>query len=271
VLLLLDLLRTADIELGRYKLHLATGGRDGPLRAYFDGEFESWQANQAQRNFRCDSVIGLIQLGGPEWLFAGVWRVTGTPQEVRHGARSRYVYPTEEIGAVEHLAGRVIVRFERTFRASYLWGERYADQLEVSRVLPERMTFMDFPGYANVRIAMPELRHIVSRQLPSWRAALAAVGGIYLITDTRNGRHYVGKASGGDGIWGRWSAYAGSLHGNNKELRELIAAAGREHFDAFHFAILEICDLQMSGSAVDARESHWKEVLGSRRFGYNAN
>lgn len=38
--------------------------------------------------------------------------------------------------------------------------------------------------------------------------ALASVTGVYLITDTRDGRQHVGKADGAGSIRQRWSAYA---------------------------------------------------------------
>ena len=53
------------------------------------------------------------------------------------------------------------------------------------------------------------------------RTALASVVGIYLITDTRDGRQYVGKADGADNIQQRWSAYAANGHGGNVKLRNL--------------------------------------------------
>jgi len=48
--------------------------------------------------------------------------------------------------------------------------------------------------------------------------------GVYLITDTRDGRQYVGKADGLENIRQRWSAYAANGHGGNVELRGLDPA-----------------------------------------------
>jgi len=39
------------------------------------------------------------------------------------------MYSTEEVAGLEHLAGRAVVKFRKEFRASYLKGEKYADQL----------------------------------------------------------------------------------------------------------------------------------------------
>ena len=54
-----------------------------------------------------------------------------------------------------------------------------------------------------------------------WRIALSEVQGIYLITDSTNGKQYVGKADGAERILGRWTAYARDGHGGNVALREL--------------------------------------------------
>lgn len=51
--------------------------------------------------------------------------------------------------------------------------------------------------------------------------------GIHLITDTRDGRHYVGKADGSENILQRWTAYATNGHGDDVELRGLDPASFR--------------------------------------------
>ena len=56
-----------------------------------------------------------------------------------------------------------------------------------------------------------------------------------------------------------------------RELRELLGSNPPEYLEHFQFSILEIADFQTSDAEIDARESHWKEVLGSRVHGYNSN
>lgn len=72
-----------------------------------------------------------------------------------------------------------------------------------------------------------------------WKNKLSAIGGVYLITDTKTGKHYVGSASGEKGIWGRWSEYIHTKHGDNKRLRKLIYADA-EYCKNFQFSILEV-------------------------------
>ncbi len=269
MLKLCDLLRIANIDLGHFKIHCATGSNP-PLLAYFDGKFQQWQEYQNQKNFPCGKIISLIHLHGDKWLFVGVWSVLGVTAK-SDSSRSWFEYSTLEVPGLDHLTGRTIVSFKRTFRASYLVGTRYADQLIVSQILQERMSIGDFPGYSSLLLTYDQLRHVVGHSLDSWRSALKSVAGIYLITDTSCGKHYVGSAYGVEGLWGRWCLYAAAPHGNNAELRQLIQIKGIDYAKNFQFSILEICDVIATQDEVLARESHWKNALYSRTYGYNSN
>ncbi len=270
MLRLCDLIAAANVPLGRFKIHLATGSSDTPLLAFFEGRFKDWQEHQTRKNFQCDKIVSLIQRYADKWLFAGVWSVVGVTARTNE-RKTWFQYSTSEVPGLDHLTGRVIVSFPRTFRQSYLKGSRFADKLIVSQVLEERLSMSDFPGYSSVRITYAELRHIVSRNLTTWRSALRSVAGVYLVADTSCGKHYVGSAYGAEGIWGRWSAYASVGHGHNTELRKLLVEKGDSHAKHFQFAILEICDIMATRDEVLSREAHWKRALLSRGFGYNSN
>ena len=261
---LIDLIKISGIELKNFKIHLATGAQDKPINAFYEGEFQEWQASQRQRNFECSQVIGLIQMGPDQWLFAGLWEVHGYTKKP-----DRYLYKTTEIKGLEHLAGRVIVEFKRDFRASYIRGEKYGEYLKVNEIRSERLSVADFPGYSSVNLTFDTLRIVARQRLTAWVTALSSVAGIYLIADKSNGKHYVGSAYGEGGIWGRWECYAQKGHGGNKDLIELLKDKGEAHASEFLFSILEICDPISTKDEVLARECHWKRVLLSREFGYN--
>lgn len=270
MLKLCDLLSLAKVDLGHFKIHCATGWSNPPLIAYFDGKFQQWQEYQNRKNFECDKVISLIHWRSDKWLFVGVWQILGVTPKT-DSIKSWFEYSTSEIPGLDHLAGKTIISFKRTFRASYLVGKRYADQLVVSQLLSERMSIGDFPGYSSVQLSYDQLRHVVTHTRESWWAALKSVSGVYLILDTSCGKHYVGSAYGVEGIWGRWCLYATAAHGNNTELRMLLRERGDDHAKYFQFSILEICDVMATREEVLSRESHWKLALGSRKFGYNSN
>ena len=267
---LIDLVNLAGIKLGKYKIHCATGSDKPPIEAFYDGTFRQWQEHQNQKNFQCDQVLSLIHLGGQRWLFAGIYDVLSVSPG-RWKKTPCYKYSTKELDGLNHLTGRAIVTFDKNFRQSYLRGDKYADQLLVTEIRDQRMTIGDFPGFNGVRLSYKMLKTLVREMNASWRTALSNVAGVYLIADTKNGKHYVGSAYGGEGIWQRWLAYAKTGHGGNKELRDLLRSEGKEYSQYFQFTLLEVCDLNSSNDYVICRENHWKTVLMSREFGFNKN
>lgn len=271
MLKLLDLIRLAGVTLEDYKIHCATGFNPTPLEAFYENSFKQWQEYQTKKNFEREHILSLIAMGDSDWLFAGVYKVDGVMAKSGNG-ESWFEYSTTEISGLDHLSGKAIITFDKKFRASYLKGERYADNLTVKEIRPLRQSIGDFPGYNNIRLSFRNLNTIISQEIQSWKTALSNVAGIYLIADILTGKHYIGSAYGDEGVWQRWSAYAASGHGNNKEPRKLLQEHGAEYSANFQFTMLEVIDLNASREHVLARETHWKETLLTRSpFGYNSN
>lgn len=123
-----------------------------------------------------------------------------------------------------------------------------------------------FPGFDKLMLSYPQLRAVMREpRSTSWLTALSSVRGIYLITDTRDGRHYVGKADGLENIRQRWSAYAANGHGGNVELRGLDPST-------FRYSLLRVFDPSTPTRDIDTAESHYKLALDSRvPHGLNRN
>ena len=67
---------------------------------------------------------------------------------------------------------------------------------------------------------------------------------------------------------GRWETYIRTCHGGNKLLKEL----GTDYIkNNFYFTILETFNKDTDDQIIIDRESHWKDVLFTRKFGYNKN
>lgn len=266
----IDIISMAGIKLYDYKIHCATGKDWPPLEAFFDGQFKQWQENQTKENFKCKHVLSLIHLGNDRWLFAGVYKIKGV-KPFKYKDKSQFMYSTQEVKGLGHLTGKAVIQFNKNFRASYLLGSKYEDQLVLAALRDQRMTIGEFPGYNSVLLSHRMLKTVVRESNPSWKSALCNVAGVYLITDTSYGKLYVGSAYGGDGIWQRWTVYSKNGHGGNKELRALLLKNKADHAEHFQFSLLEICDLNSSDDYVISREAHWKNVLKSREFGLNKN
>jgi hypothetical protein len=273
VLKLVDLLRLSGVELGNYKIHCATDNKRSnwrPLDAYYAGNFEWGQSRQSRKNFECDHVLSLIDLGNStRWLFVGVYHVESVRKV--NGKDWSFLYKLKLRRGLEHLTGRAIIDFPKTFRYCYLVGEKFEDQLNVIAIREEKMSIEDFPGFNRVLLSFERLKLILRQDIPSWRAALANVAGVYVITDGATGKQYVGSAYGGIGLWQRWSSYANLGHGGNRELRELLKLKGDKYAYNFQFSLVEVCDINASKDYIISRESHWKNVLMTREFGLNRN
>lgn len=266
---LIDLLKSSGVGINAQdlKIHLAGwNGREDPLDEFYAGRFKEWQERQGRRNFSCQHVISLIDMGNGNWLFAGVYEILGCKPHPRY--KGDFLYSTRQLPQQDDLIGRVIIRHKRSGRAPYIWHK--ADiALAVSEIRPERLTIQEFPGYNAVVINHSYLKIITDQKIASWHGALANIKGIYLITDTSTGKHYVGKASGNVGVWQRWCAYAKDGHGGNAQLKKLLARKGAQHTRHFQYSILEIADNHASDDDILKRESYWMEVLKSREFGLN--
>jgi hypothetical protein len=277
-MLLFPLLRALEpsLEPKCTKIHLAGfNQREQPLDVYREGveKWESWQAEQNKRNFERRYVVSLIDLPQqPElWLFVGVYVQQGRQERLGADGARWWVYDLQRLTVFDDIAGKLVVRHRRSDRASYRDAETIEGVLHVHELHARTLTLPFFPGYKQVRVSFSELRALVTASEQSWRIALSAVSGVYVLADSNDGKLYVGSAYGQGGIWGRWSEYAATGHGGNKLLRELVGREKAERAETFSFAILETADTSASEYDIRARESHWKEVLLSRTYGNNAN
>ena len=250
------------------KVHLAGhNGVEDPIDVYKEGRFDVWQAWQTRRNFSRSYVVSLIQLQETHsWMFAGAYESHGCVANPVNGV----TYDLRPIDATSEFAGRLVGKFARPGRQSYLNGESVAPSLAIHEITAKKAQVEDFPGYRKVDLTFSQLQIIATQRLVSWRIALENAAGVYLISDELTGKLYVGSASGESGIWSRWCQYLDG-HGNNKILNGLIKEGGLERARHFHFSILEIADPLTGVEDILARESHWKRVLLSRLHGHNAN
>jgi hypothetical protein len=269
---LFDLLKitSAGLEPEHCKLHLATwNGKENPIDVFLAGNFDEWQRWQSKRNFEREYVIALIALPtSNQWLFAGLYQSQGAEWKEQYNLH--YYKLSPDVSCTE-FEGRLVVAFARAGRQSYLNAENWASGITVAELKAEKLSIAEFPGYRNINLSKGELESIVRQSLESWRTALSNVAGIYVISDTESGKLYVGSATGEGGLWQRWSQYAATGHGGNKELQVLLRETGAKTAENFRFAVLEIADIHSSEKEVLRRESHWKEVLLTKQHGFNAN
>ncbi len=191
---------------------------------------------------------------------ARLWSVV-TNRGERSNDRERRIF---DLAASEHMAdlrNRLVIgwRSPRSWRLNGTTAAGYP-VMEIADAEP-----VPFPGFDRLRLEYPQLQAVMrEHRYSSWRTALASVVGIYLITDLRDGRQYVGKADGAESIRQRWSAYATNGHGGNVELRGLNPSA-------FRFSLLRVFDPATPGREINDAESHFKFALDTRQHGLNRN
>ena len=255
-----------------YKLHLACRNPDyvEPLDVFVTNrqDWVKWNEWRGSRNdWTRKRILSFIEFY-PEpgtWLFGGAFEVM---------ERRIDGYSVAEITDFEKYTGRLIARFHRYqgLRGRAFKLESLIDDFTVHKVLPRSYSGEGFPGFENINHSFNDLKAVFKNQKTDWRAALASVKGIYLITDRATGKMYIGSAYGETGIWSRWSCYIGTGHGWNDELVILVREKGvRYASENLWFSVLEVMARSTPDDFVIARESHWKRVLMTRKFGYNLN
>jgi len=201
--------------------------------------------------------VVFIKEGGDQ---ARLWSVVENRGEIARDDIRR----TFDISETEHmtdLRGRLVIGWQspRTWRMSGAAAGAYP-VMEIADAEP-----IPFPGFDQLILSHVQLQAVMrEHRYASWRTALSSVVGIYLITDTRNGRHYVGKADGEESIRQRWNAYATNGHGGNVELKTLDPSS-------FRFSLLRVFDPATPTRDINAAESHFKLALDSMRHGLNRN
>lgn len=273
-IMLNDLLRfdTAEVPNVRVKFNIYNG-YDDPLDLYKTNPDEVnvtwflWHDDRRYFNVG-QTAICLLKLRGDQWLLTTIKKTTRL-LDVTDGVG----YDAVEVKEYEQYFGRLVVEYHNPCRTMGRKYENVMDELEVVQILNEQYTGNEFPGYENVRLSYPLLKNIVDRQLPGWVDALRNQKAVYLITDTKTGKMYVGSATSQTGmLLQRWSSYAADGHGGNVELRELVKQQGLDYVkENFQYSILENYNARMDDGYILKRESWWKETLCTRTHGYNKN
>ena len=273
-IMLNDLLRfdTAEVPNVRVKFNIYNG-YDDPLDLYKTNPDEVnvtwflWHDDRRYFNVG-QTAICLLKLRGDQWLLTTIKKITRL-LDVTDGVG----YDADEVKEYEQYFGRLVVEYHNPCRTMGRKYENVMDELEVVQILNEQYTGNEFPGYENVRLSYPLLKNIVDRQLPGWVDALRNQKAVYLITDTKTGKMYVGSATSQTGmLLQRWSNYIADGHGGNKALKELVKKQGFDYVkENFQYSILENYNARMDDEYILKRESWWKETLCTRTHGYNKN
>ena len=227
-------------------------------------KFLEYQCDQSKDIFSgVDYIVSFIGEEGLLSRLVGIYEIKGK----KILSNNHFKYDMEEVIApFEDLKERVIIRWENAIS----WHQWIKNEMEVIQIHPG-LHYKQFTDYSDLILTFDELKEIVNKGYGDWKKMLSATKGIYLISDTKTGRLYVGSAYGDDGIWGRWANYVATKgHGGNKALVELIkkdSTYGRN----FQFSILMLLPRTITADEAIKKERLFKNKLGTNSFGLNNN
>ena len=245
-----------------YKVHFARwNSYDQPLEVWARSaeEWQTWQEYRPGRNdFNRLLIFALMQFyhEPDSWLFGGIYQVL---------ARYDKRYKVKLTKQGESFIGRLKLGSPYRARPTRVNMESHYGSFEVREILREPYSGRTFPGYEEIDVSFQELETLMRNDRPDWKSALENVKGVYLVTDTKTGRFYIGSAYGEQGVWSRWRNYTDTGHGGNVELRKIVKSADLKYCRAnFRFALLEHRLSKTPDDIILAREEYWKRILRTR-------
>jgi len=264
-----DILRLDNLNNIKIRFNLSFAQNWNPIELFNRGDIEAmlrgqyWNYSKNKSYKEGQITVGLVKIKPSEdyWLLFHVGEVTKDLHTL-NGVGYEY----RNLPEFEKYVGRLIVLFKNKAQTMIRNAESVIDQCFVSQILPNTYDNDLFPGYEKVNISWEEMRIVIEKD--NWKTALQNQKGVYLMTDVSNGKKYVGSAYGENMILGRWRSYIKSGHGGNVGLKKLTFDHIKQNFK---YSILDIYKSTTEDQIIIDRESWWKEVLQSRRYGYNEN
>lgn len=250
-----------------------------PLQKYLGTRaLTLYQAMQIRPHKKGGLIIGFYGHQPGQGVLLGLWRITDVmpgQEAFDRGLLKESLEPFEErtsgfyheLEELDQLAD-LRMKLEITWTGKEVGWRRVLQEANNYPIRLREEPAVPFTTVSDTSLVIAELRLAMTEV--TWQQGLGSIAGVYLITDEKSGRQYVGSAYGLNGIWQRWCAYAATGHGGNLELIELLKNhPGREN--EFRFTLLEALSTTMPRREVIARENYWKVALGNRRFGLNRN
>ena len=226
-----------------------------------EGQYWNYKKRKSYKDGQI--TIGFIRINSNDnlWLLFHIGKIT-KDLNIFDGVGYEY----EILHQYQKYFGRLIVKFKNKSQTMIRLAKSVINDCEVVQILPDTFDNDIFPGYDKVNVSWEELSRLISKD--SWKTALQNQKGVYLITDISNGKMYVGSAYGEYMILGRWQSYIRTGNGGNAELKKLSFDYIKKNFK---YSILDIFKSTTDDQNIISRESWWKSVLRTSKFGYNKN
>lgn len=233
-----------------------------------DKFFDYFKSQGKEVFSKCDFVVAFLGEASTLARFIGVYKVNDVKPVVDEKGEKGYLYDLEEVTGFEKLKERVIIDWEGGTTSWHQWFENEKEVVEI-KFRPD-LNYKQFKNYDDIILSYSELQEIIKHEYKDWKIPLSATNAIYLIWDKETGKQYVGSTYGGDGIWGRWCSYAKNGNGGNKLLKELTSS-DKNYANNFQWSILTTLPKTITQDEAITIENKYKNKLGTKAFGLNAN
>ncbi|WP_375200743.1 GIY-YIG nuclease family protein [Bacillus sp. RS11] len=272
-----DLLQRCNYNMNKTLLIRHSLKHERFIKAYRDGFLREYTQKQPLHFFDAyDNVI----------VFSADDRTTAkylTSYEVRHGEvpnvsddcspfllepyKDEIMHPLFEIPN-DPLSPYENKLFIEWGKAAVKWYQKGTNKKFITQLV--NTSQFVFPGYENVLLTFDKLQQIVDdpQTFADWHIALSSINAIYAITDCSNGKIYIGSSYNKNGLLGRWSDYATTIHGGNLAFKQLHANNPKAHLQ-FQYTILKVLPKDITALEAIEIENSFKQKLQTIPFGYN--
>ena len=220
-----------------------------------------WNYSRSKSFKEGDIAVGFAKIENHKWLLFDISIITKDLNKF-----SSVGYEHQTLTEYEKYLGRLIIEFHNKAQNLIRKASSVIIDCKVIQILEDTFDNDLFPGYENINLSWFDLKRVINKNV--WKTALENQKGVYLITDSNNGKMYVGSAYGEYMLHGRWLQYVQTGHGGNIELRGLEFNYIKKNFS---YSILDIYKSTIDDNIILKREAWWKETLLTRKFGYNKN
>ncbi len=264
-----DILRFENLDNVKIRFNLQFGKNWNPIEIFKNGDTTTmleghYHNYNKKKEYKVGQItVGLIRIKKNEDTFL-LFHIGKVTKDLNKFNGIGYAF--EDLPEYKKYVGRLIVEFKNKVQTVNRTAKSVINDCFVSQILPDTFDNDLFPGYDKVSISWDELKRVIEKD--NWKTALQNQKGVYLMTDISNGKKYVGSAYGEHMILGRWRAYVKSGHGGNVGLKTLTFDHIKKNFT---YSILDIYKSTTNDQIIIERENWWKEILQSRKFGYNEN
>lgn len=284
LLKLSDVMRNAELDPKEVKLARHPLSDKRIKFCYDNGFFELYLRTQGKKMFKDGQyILNFVGTQGTTGRFEGCYLVKGVrsmegitlPESfpIKPEKPPVFYYDLEKTDIMSDYVERLLIDWGKGARS---WCQNGTTEKEIIALMPHRNAQLvsQLTDFENIRLSFDELESIVLAPdfYSEWVGALSTTYAIYLITDTKTGKQYVGSASGKDGLYGRWSNYVDTKHGGNKKI-QLLLKRYPERYHKFQFSILQILpkSVTVDSTGIEKVEKLWKKKLKSIEFGLNDN